>query len=275
MKKLLSLALAAALALSLTACGGGGDKSGGGSDKSSGANDGSVSSSQSGNSSGASGGASSGSGSQGDASAPPADASEPEPEEIPVYELVVSKRNKSTYTYSDFVLDENGRVLEKKVSGSDTGTYTYEYDAEGRVIAENFTNRSGSYDNYTYTYNEFGLKASAVESSSGIRDGNTFVYEYEYDEQNRPIKMTWVNTASDNYSMLYTYEYDENGNVAVETQTTYADGLNGPAGNSYKIQHTYDAEGRVVKSVSQEVGESSTSTSTYTYDCVGYYTVSP
>ena len=270
MKKLLSLALAAALALSLTACGGGGNKSGGGSDKSSGVNDGSASSSQSDSSSDAAG-----SGSQGSTSAPPADASEPEPEEIPVYELVVSKKDKSTYTYSDFVLDENGRVLEKKVSGSNTGTYTYEYDAEGRVIAKNFTSRSGSYDNYTYTYNEFGLKASEVESSSGIRDGNTFVYEYEYDEQNRPIKMTWVNTASDNYSMLYTYEYDENGNVAVETQTTYADGLNGPAGNSYKIQHTYDEEGRVVKSVSQKAGESSTSTSTYTYDCVGYYTVSP
>ncbi len=263
MKKLLSLALAAALALSLTACGGGGNKSGGGSDKSSGVNDGSASSSQSDSSSDAAGSGS--------------DASEPEPEEIPVYELVVSKskENKSTYTYSDFVLDENGRVLEKKVSGSNTGTYTYEYDAEGRVIAKNFTSRSGGYDNYTYTYNEFGLKASEVESSNDIRDGNTFVYEYEYDEQNRPVKMTWVNTASDNFSMLYTYEYDENGNVAVETQTTYADGLNGPAGNSYKIQHTYDEEGRVVKSVSQKAGESSTSTRTYTYDCVGYYTVSP
>ena len=261
MKKLLSLALAAALALSLTACGGGGNKSGGGSDKSSGVNDGSASSSQSDSSSDAAGSGS--------------DASEPEPEKIPVYELVRSKIYSSTYTYSDFVLDENGRVLEKKVSGSEKGTYTYEYDAEGRVIAENFTSISGGYDNYTYTYNEFGLKASEVESSSGIRDGNTFVYEYEYDEQNRPIKMTCVNTASDNFSMLYTYEYDENGNVAVETQTTYADGLNGPAGNSYKIQHTYDEEGRVVKSVSQKAGESSTSTRTYTYDCVGYYTVSP
>ena len=230
MKKLLSLALAAALALSLTACGGGGNKSGGGSDKSSGVNDGSASSSQSDSSSDAAGSGS--------------DASEPE--KIPVYELVRSKIYSSTYTYSDFVLDENGRVLEKKVSGSEKGTYTYEYDAEGRVIAKNFTSISGGYDNYTYTYNEFGLKASEVESSNDIRDGNTFAYEY-----------------------------DENGNVAVETQTTYADGLNGPAGNSYKIQHTYDEEGRVVKSVSQKAGESSTSTRTYTYDCVGYYTVSP
>ena len=204
MKKLLSLALAAALALSLTACGGGGNKSGGGSDKSSGVNGGSASSSQSDSSSDAAGSGS--------------DASEPE--KIPVYELVRSKIYSSTYTYSDFVLDENGRVLEKKVSGSEKGTYTYEYDAEGRVIAKNFTSISGGYDNYTYTYNEFGLKASEVESSNNIRDGNTFVYEYEYDEQNRPVKMTCVNTASDNYSMLYTYEYDENGNVAVETQTT-------------------------------------------------------
>lgn len=268
MKRLLSLALTAALILSLTACGGGNDKSGGGSVSSSGS-----ASSRDGASS--SGGASSGGSSQDSAGAPAAGSSEPEPEQIPVYELVESKIYSSTYTYSDFVLDENGRVLEKKVSGSDTGTYTYEYDAEGHVIAENFTARSGSYDNYTYTYNEFGLKASAVESSSGIRDGNTFVYEYEYDEQNRPVKMTWVNTASDNYSMLYTYEYDENGNVAVETQTTYADGLDGPAGNSYEIHHTYDAEGRVIKSVSQKAGESSTNTSTYTYDCVGYYTAAP
>ena len=257
------------LVLSLTACGGGNDSSPD-RDSSSSRDDSSFRDDTS-----SSGGASSGSSSQGSTSTPPAEASEPEPEKIPVYELVESKIYSSTYTYSDFVLDEDGRVLEKKVSGSENGTYTYEYDDEGRVIAENYTSRSGSYDNYTYTYNEFGLKATEVESSSGIRDGNTFVYDYEYDDQNRPVKMTSVNTAADNYSMLYTYEYDENGNVAVETQTTYADGLDGPAGNSYEIHHTYDEEGRVVKSVSQKVGESSTSTNTYTYDCVGYCTVAP
>ncbi|WP_161845018.1 hypothetical protein [Pseudoflavonifractor sp. 524-17] len=199
----------------------------------------------------------------------------PEPEKIPVYDVVEKKVYSSTYTYSGFVLDDAGRVVEKKVSGSERGTYTYEYSEEGQVLAENFTSNSGSYDNYTYTYNEFGLKETELEHSSGIRDGNNYVYEYEYDEQNRPVKMTSVNTNSDDgvyYSMIYTYEYGEDGNVAVETQTSYPDGLEGPAGNTYEIHHTYDEEGRLVKSVSQKKGESSTNTSTYVYDCVGYYT---
>lgn len=248
MKTALSLFLATSLTLSLAACGGGGAESA----------------------------------PRDPPADPPAASSapavepepEPEPEKIPVYDVVEKKIYSMTYTYSDFVLDSAGRVVEKKVSGSENGTYTYEYNEAGQVIAENYTSNSGSYNNYTYTYNEFGLEETSTESASGIRDGNHYVYEYEYDEQNRPIKATSVNTNSSDgvyYSMIYTYEYGADGNVAVETQTSYPDGLEGPAGNSYEIHHTYDEENRLILSVSRKNGESSTNTSSYTYDCVGYY----
>ena len=194
---------------------------------------------------------------------------------IPVYDLVEREIYSMSYRYSDFVLDEQGRVAEKKVSGSENGTYTYTYDDQGRVLTENYTSNSGSYDNYTYTYNEHGEIATQAESSDGFRDGNFWEHSYQYDDQGRVIEMAEVNTAADDHTIVYTYEYDEDGNPARETQTTYPDGLSGKRGNRYVLENSFDSQGRKIRSVSQKEGESERSTSTYTYDCVGCRECSP
>lgn len=187
----------------------------------------------------------------------------------PVYDLIESN-GYSTYKYSNFIIDDNGRVSEKTVSGDEHGTYSFKYDEFGRIIEKNYTAPSGGYDNYTMTYNENNQIATMAESSSNFRDGNFWEYTYKYDDQGRVIETAETNISSDNYTILYTYVYDDFGLAIQETQTTYKNGLNGSAGHSYEIENTYDIDGNKIKSVSKKVGENKKTITTYIYDCVGF-----
>ena len=89
----------------------------------------------------------------------------------PVYDLVESN-GYGTYKYSNFIIDDSGRVSEKTVSGDNRGTYSFKYDEFDRVIEKNYTSLSGDYDNYTMTYNKNNQIATMAESSNNVRDGN-------------------------------------------------------------------------------------------------------
>lgn len=158
-------------------------------------------------------------------------------------------------------------MLEKKASGDEKGTYSYEYNDDGTVAAENFTSYNGSYDNYTMTYNDEGYVATKSESSSSARDGNVWEYTYEYDDQGRAVEVVEVNITADNRTTKYTYEYDENGYVISETETHYDGGINGTISSFYEMENTYDENGNMVVQTVYSDGDSYKHT--YKYDVVG------
>lgn len=188
--------------------------------------------------------------------------------ELPLYQLTEYKNLAGTYKYSDFVFDDSGRVSEKKESGSSRGTITYKYDEQGRVLSETDTNSYG-YETTDYTYDEQGEIATVSESSDySIRGGNVFQYTYERDDQNRIVKMTTVNTASEDLNTcVYAYEYDDFGNVSKETQTT--------SNSTYILECSYDAQGHRVQERVKNMKKGNTYINTFKYECVDYLTMSP
>ena len=186
---------------------------------------------------------------------------------LPLYEMTGYNIRSLEYEYSDFVFNELGQVTEKKESGDSSGTITYTYDDQGRVLTETDTNYYG-YETNTYTYNEDGTIATLSESSDfSVRDGNVFAYTYERDDMNRVVRETVVNTTSeDRYTNIYDYEYDEYGNVIRETQTSPT--------SVYVLECAYDNMGhRISESVTAQDGE--VTVNHYTYECVDYLTMSP
>ena len=188
--------------------------------------------------------------------------------QLPLYQLTQCNNVAGSYEYSDFVFDDKGRVTEKKMSGSDRGTLTYEYDEQGRVISETDTGSYG-YEKTSYTYNEEGLISTASETSDfSVRDGNVFEYTYERDGQNRVVKMTTVNvTDEDRYTTVYDYEYDDAGNIIRETQTTPL--------STYVLECTYDSQGHRILERVENLKKGSSHTNTYAYEYAEHFSMSP
>ena len=195
----------------------------------------------------------------GEATQPTEEATQPTEETVQLVEvegLLSEKGAYREYTYSDHVLNDQGQVISRKVKGDSNRTDTFEYDEQGRLIKNTRASYYGE-EIWTYTYDENGL---LVEEFQGDR---TFKNTYTVDDQNRILTKTMVNTDG-GYTMVYSYTYNEDGTVATETQKS--------PNSTYVITFTYDNQGRVIKEVAVKEGESSGSTTYYTYGVVGSYT---
>lgn len=196
---------------------------------------------------------------------------------VPVYGEVHSAQLSLTYDYDNYVLDSNGLVIQRDVSDNLTGTYTYEYDSNGFVIAENYqaTGNYDYYDNYENVLDENGRIVSRVRHSSasnGMFDGTAWEKSYEYDTAGFMVTETSITiTSDDGYTSVHTYEYDDRGFAVNSTETSYPDGINSPIGNSYSMTNVYDVYGNLISGHVQKItGDRDSWDFVYDYDCIGY-----
>lgn len=151
----------------------------------------------------------------------------------------------STYVYSDYVLDEEGKVLsvvKSEVNSSDkpisVTNITYTYDDNGNVIERNETCDKG-YHTYSYEYSNDGLSEVLVEHSDwqDYRDGNTYRTTIEKDSEGRVISRYETLDGSD-YWFRQDYTYDEKGHLIQRNEET--------ARSTYIITCESDEYGNVV-----------------------------
>ena len=146
---------------------------------------------------------------------------------------------------------ENGWIKE--------GSYT-EYDAAGRVVAEDFVSEFGASHN-KYTYDDEG-KLIVSELSGYMTERKFYIYdeqgclvktssqdgvtevgfeEFSYDEQGR-VATKREKLRYDNDAILHRYSYDEQGRVILDTAFNDETGV-----QLSKIEYEYDSADRVIR----------------------------
>ena len=180
--------------------------------------------------------------------------------QLPVYEIVQGDGVWEPTEYGDFVYDENGLLIQKTKLPAGTSVYTNEYDEQGRLVKETETHAYGSNINtYAYveddshqyrTITEFhnrpgpGL-VSMVKSQSFMLDGavNTFHYEYQFDEFDRVIQLSYSNLAYGS-KIVQDFEYGPEGRIVKEIQNSY---MHGVLDDTSEAVMTYDGLGRLIR----------------------------
>lgn len=178
----------------------------------------------------------------------------------PVYKTVLVKKTNlaGEYNYSDYEFDDEGRVISYKVSGSSKFTMTVTYDANGNVLEEYEEHPGYGYETTKYEYDENNLMVTSIEESDySVRDGNTYHYEYEFDENGNVIKQITTLEGGD-YRLEENFTLDGDGKIVQRTEET--------SRSTYVIDCTYDEEGNLIKEVATKQGESSSSKTTYEYE---------
>lgn len=190
--------------------------------------------------------------------------------EVPLIEVTSEQRFRMNYEYKDFEFDENGFLIKKTSSGQEMGYITYAYDDGGMLITERRESPGKGYIQHDYSYDERGFitRDDCSSDYSDIDNGKNFIYEYETDDQQRPIKKIEINESS-GYTLVYEYVYDDRGNAIEETQTSYKDGIGGAVNNTYTLQNKYDSDGNLVKVNSKDNKTGDGGSSSYNYDAVG------
>ena len=190
---------------------------------------------------------------------------QPPAEPVPVYAKTYES-GVETYTYSDYTLDEQGRITgytQTPVNGG-KHTFTLTYDENGNLLSERDESSHG-YDLRLCRYDENGtLVQTRYESDWSIQNGKVFNYTYEYDAQGRVSKKHTTAEHAADYYMDETFTYDDAGRVTQRTEAS--------ASNTYDITLSYDANGNLASesAVNRESGKGFVTT--YTYEIVGYYT---
>lgn len=192
---------------------------------------------------------------------------------LPVYDMVKSMvsfdgdKPSVSEEYFDYTLGADGRIESKK---TDYGVYFYEYDDNGRIIAENYSYNDGGYRNESYLYNEEGQISKKTITWDDDPEEFQVKYSYQYDGKGRIIEK--AETYPDGKSAgVYTYEYAPSGLAVNETETHYEYGFNSPIKSHYTIVNSFDPEGNMIKREGrQTIGGNSRVVLTYQYDCVGY-----
>ena len=184
------------------------------------------------------------------------------------YELTEYQGNKNTTRYSDYIVDDAGRILEKKMLLGESGSVeiTYEYDDADRVIKET---QGEMLFTTTYEYDADGMLV--CETSSGLVMDGTRIKQYSYtkDAFDRVTEKRMTDTNGGNYTYLYQYTYDNGGNVSVMEESiegsTYA----------FETEYVYNVFGKTcIEYVSDNTGANSWTCYSY-YDSVSTYTISP
>ena len=162
---------------------------------------------------------------------------------------------KESYTVS-YAYDANNRLLtERKTRGLLTDLTTYAYDANGNLLSKTFTGGDGSLTGAAYTYNLFNQLSTAAEN------GQTAAYAYNA----QGIRTCKATATSQTYFLL------DGGNVVGEhvgsKTVTYLRGANliSRSDGSKKTYYLFNAHGDVTELVS----DSGTVTHKYDYDAFG------
>lgn len=131
--------------------------------------------------------------------------------------------NKTIYKY-----DTNGNLTAKTEYGTDNitvGTWTYAYDANGRLATETFLDDDYSHT-ITYSYDSLGRLLTETLTSSLGSDVTTYTYVGENDKP-AVINDPWGTT---------TYTYDNHGNMTSEVNS-----------ETYRYANTYDEHGNLIQ----------------------------
>lgn len=189
-------------------------------------------------------------------------------------QYIETHKDNNNQRITDYVYDENGRLIKEKVSNGTVREYTY--DENGNLIKEIETDSDGDIFTYEYIYDETGAlikklrmypsgsvyfyeycydeNKNLIEEIKGQNDSITERIEYIYDEKGNVIEK-YHNA---NKSVTKEYVYDENGRVIKETEILSAHGLN------YYKEYTYDERGNLIrKTMTNANGESNAYENTY------------
>ena len=172
---------------------------------------------------------------------------------------VLQKTYQSTdlTAFFTFHYDENGRLVEKRLfragSVEPEAVCTYKYDKNGNCTR--YQDEKGKVSTFKYTYDDNGvvLTGPRVEfMPEGTLVSDTIRYTYEYDDQNRLIRMAGQQT--NGKDIFYEFVYDEQGRVVKVTNIM-------PEGNVTE-EYRYEGDRLAEKSTTLKDG---TTVQTYTY----------
>ncbi len=166
--------------------------------------------------------------------------------------------NRRDTAYTDIQVDEQGNLVSQKAG---MNTYTYEYDENGLLIKETKTSELYGSEIIKYEYDENGLLIrQEINDEGSLLDGNANTYTYEFDDQERVVKITNTAEAKGEVVAYTTYEYNEEGRI--ETATEYSSKV-------YVTNFHYDENGNVIRTFTSSDGW--TRERTYEYENMGTY----
>ena len=139
--------------------------------------------------------------------------------------------------------------------GYDTSiTQTFNYNSNGLVEKETYSQKNYNTFTYTYSYDERGQLTSEIDKAY-----SNVEYLYTYDDEGRVLtktekgsssgeNATWVNGLCTGYGSKYTYEYDKKLLVTQYEKGTWSAGpgqdfIQGPK----KSDYTYDKSGNIIR----------------------------
>lgn len=146
-------------------------------------------------------------------------------------DLDYSKLDEDSIFRTIYKFNSRGDVVECVEDWSDGSTYSYEYDAKGRL----------------------------TKSTTVLYDGCT-INTYEYDSQGRLVReLTYFKDDDYAFTCTYKYEYDKNGNLLLKECSGCDDDI------SYIITRKYDALNRLISNIEYD-DEGGFTSYEYVYD---------
>ena len=172
---------------------------------------------------------------------------------------VISEGKVTSYTY-----DANGNRASVVYPDKKTKE-TYEYYNDNQLKKLINTRADGSVmDEYSYTYDAAHNQTSKTEIINGTLKGTT---NYTYDSLNRLTEVTEPKKTTETSGKLTKYTYDAAGNRETEQVTTSTAAGTQVTLNTYK----YNEQNRLL-STTEETGDGTKKTTTYSYDPNGNMT---
>lgn len=108
----------------------------------------------------------------------------------------------------EYTFDKSGRILNFKNKAPEFGCdYTYEYDANGNVIKNTFTDMIGNCV-YTYEYDADGKLIREVHDEEG---GMLYEFKYKYDKKGNLLSRIHTNLKTGESSTVAKFTYDKKG----------------------------------------------------------------
>ena len=152
------------------------------------------------------------------------------------------------FTYNDNLLTE----VKSSYSDGSMIRYTFQYDAENRLI---YTEREDAFSTLctsSYTYDENGKLNQWTEA-----EGGRITYQCEYDAHQRLSKAVGT---TDGGVYTHSYTYNDNGQITQEAVVIQSNGEN----ISYDVWYTYNESGKLSSTWGDYNG--GTTQTTYSYD---------
>lgn len=179
---------------------------------------------------------------------------------LPLTGCTVPKANEETVTV--FLLADHNTT----VGGREHERKTYEYDADGILIAHTEYLKGEEYARGEYAYDAQGSQtAFTLFGTNGEVIGEHWTREFEYDSRGRVIRQASTYCGIDSY--IHSYAYDEAGNLI--SQMTYE-----PTGELHMgTDLEYSQNGQISRKIIYSDPEKTDATEQeYTYDKAGRLT---